>query len=154
MMTLRGNVLIAAIVASIFWSAMAFGEGVGPSRHRVGWGGPNLRSVGLSDTQKAQIHQIIASHRPQFHALREQLRAARSQVGDQLYGTNSVTSATLAPLTQEVDKLREQLAQGRLQIALEIRGVLTSEQLAKAAQLRLQLNQLRSQRRTLLNPGP
>jgi len=152
-MTLR-NVAIVAIVASMLWSATAFGEGVGPRRHGVGWGGPILRSVGLTDAQKAQIHQIMVSHRPQFVALREQLRAARSQLGDHLYGTNPVTSATLAPLTQQIDKLNEQLAQARLQVALEIRGVLTSEQLAKATQIRLQLSQLRSQTRTLLNPGP
>ena len=152
-MTLR-NVAIVAIVASMLWSATAFGEGVGPRRHGVGWGGPILRSVGLTDAQKAQIHQIMASHRPQFRTLREQLRAARSQLGDQLYGANPVTTATLAPLTQQIDKLNEQLAQARLQVALEIRGVLTSEQLAKATQIRLQLSQLRSQTRTLLNPGP
>ena len=153
-MTLRSNLAIAAIVASILWSATASGEGGGPGRHGMGWGGPILRSVGLTDAQKTQIHQIIASHRSQFHALREQLRAARSQLGDQLYGTNPVTAATLAPLAQQIDKVREQLAQERLQVSLEIRGVLTSDQLAKATQIRLRLNQLRSQMRTLLNPGP
>ena len=94
----------------------------------------------------------MASHRPQFRTLREQLRAARSQLGDQLYGANPVTTATLAPLIQQIDKLREQLAQERLQVALEIRGVLTSDQLAKATQIRLELSQLRSRMRTLLNP--
>jgi len=151
-MTLRSNLAVAAIVASILLTGTAFGEGVGPGRHGTGWGGPILRSVGLTDAQKAQIHQIMASHRPQFRALREQLRAARSQLGDQLYGANPVTTATLAPLTQQIDKLREQLAQERLQVALEIRGVLTSDQLAKATQIRLELSQLRSRMRTLLNP--
>ena len=152
-MTLRSNLAIAAMVASVLWSATAFGEGPGHGRHGMGWGGPILRSVGLTDAQKAQIHQIMASHRPQFRALGEQLREARSQLGDQLYGTNPVTTASLAPLTQQIYKLREQLAQERLQVALEIRSVLTSDQLGKAAQTRLQLNQLRSQMRTLLNPG-
>jgi len=153
-MTLCSNLAVAAIVASMLLTGTAFGEGVGPGLHGTGWGGPILRSVGLTDAQKAQIHQIMASHRPQFRALREQLRAARSQLGDQLYGTNPVTPAALAPLVQQIDTLRERLAQERLQAALEIRGVLTSDQVAKAAQTRLQLNQLRSQMRTLLNPGP
>ena len=40
-------------------SAAAFGQDAGPSWHSRGWGGPILRSVGLSDAQKAQVRQII-----------------------------------------------------------------------------------------------
>ncbi|HXG15930.1 MAG TPA: hypothetical protein VNK50_06750 [Calidithermus sp.] len=55
----------------------------------------------------------------------------------------------------QLQTLHQQLrAAERLQIALEIRGVLTPEQLARAAQIRQQLEQLRQQERTLLTPAP
>ena len=98
--------------------------------------------------------KITANHRPQFHALREQLRTAQIQLGNLLYNANPVTPDTLSPLATQIGQLRDQLAQERLQVALEIRGVSTPDQLAKAAQVRQQLSQLRMQMRTLLNPGP
>ncbi|HWO44605.1 MAG TPA: Spy/CpxP family protein refolding chaperone [Methylomirabilota bacterium] len=151
---MRSNVALSVIVAMVLWSAAAFGQDAGPSWHSRSWGGPILRSVGLSDAQKAQVRQIIANHRPQFRALRGQLQTAQSQLDDQLYGSNAVSTASLSPLAQQIAQLRTQLAQERLQVALEIRSVLTPDQQAKAAQIRLQLTQLRSQIRTLLQPAP
>src|SRR5712692_10542713 len=153
----RRNVALAAMAVTMLWSATAFGQEAGSGRHghgMGGWGGHILQGVGLTDAQKAQIRQIRANHRPQFRALSVQRRTAQGRLGDQLYGTDAVTTASLAPLTQQIDQLRNQLAQERLQFALEVRNVLTPDQLAKAAQIRQQLNQLRQQMRTLLQPAP
>ncbi|HXG04980.1 MAG TPA: hypothetical protein VNO23_16400, partial [Candidatus Binatia bacterium] len=84
-----------------------------------------------------------------LQALHQQLRAAQRQLRDRLYGPNPPSVADLEP----INRLREQLAAERLQIALEIRGVLTPEQLARAAQIRQQLEQLRQQERSLLTPS-
>ncbi len=104
-----------------------------------GFGWPVLRAVGLSDEQKAHIHQIYAAHRPQLQALGQQIHAARQQLGDKLYSATPPSTADLASINQ----LRDQMAQERLAIALAIRNVLTPEQLAKAAQIRQQMQQLR-----------
>lgn len=153
-MTLRRNIAIAALISLVLWSATAFADGGWQGRHGgMGWGGGILRTVGLTDAQKDQIRQIHASHRPQMRALGQQLRTVQRQIGDQLYGATAPTPGSLAPLTQQIDQLRSQMAQARLQMTLEIRNVLTPEQLAKAAQTRQQLRQLHEQQRNLLRPA-
>jgi len=152
--TVNPRVRGSSVMARALWSATAFADGGHWGRHggSGGWNGAILRSVGLTDAQKAQIRQIYTSHRPQLRALGQQLRAAQAQLGDQLYGAGAPTDATLGPLTQQLDQLRSQLAKQRLQVALEIRNVLTADQLAKAAQVHEQLRQLHEQRRNLLQP--
>jgi Spy/CpxP family protein refolding chaperone len=109
-----------------------------------------IHSAGLTDDQKAQVRQIVASHRPRFQALRAQLRTASQQLTDRLYAAGPLTGDDLAPLRQQVAQLRDQLGQEALQTALEVRAVLTPEQLAKVAQVRQRLQELRSEMRTLL----
>jgi Spy/CpxP family protein refolding chaperone len=108
-----------------------------------------LRGVGLTDSQQAQVRQVVAGHRPQFQTLRSQLRTAQQQLADKLYGADPVTPDSLAPLTQQIAQLREQLAREALQTSLDIRAVLTPDQLAKAAQIRQRLIELRSEMRSL-----
>ena len=151
-MTRRARVVIAVTALMLLSSAAAFADGWGgPGGHRGGGGGfgwPVLRAVGLSDEQKAQIRQIYAAHRPQLQALGQQIHAARQQLGDKLYSSTPPSTADLASINQ----LRDQMAQERLAIALAIRNVLTPEQLAKAAQIRQQMQQLRQQMRDLNRP--
>jgi len=112
-----------------------------------------IHSAGLNESQQAQVRQIIGNHRMQLRALREQLRTAETQLGDKLVATTPVTSADLAPLTQQVNQARSNLAHEWTQVVMEIRGILKPEQLAKAAQNRQRLNQLREEMRTVLG-GP
>jgi len=109
-----------------------------------------IHSAGLNETQQAQVRQIIGNHRTQLRALREQLRTAETQLGDKLVAATPVTGADLAPLTQQVNQARSNLAQEWTQVVMEIRGILKPEQLAKAAQNRQRLNQLRDEMRTVL----
>jgi Spy/CpxP family protein refolding chaperone len=109
-----------------------------------------IHSAGLTESQQAQVRQIIGNHRTQLRALREQLRTAETQLGDKLVATTPVTSADLAPLTQQVNQARSNLAHEWTQVVMEIRGILKPEQLAKAAQNRQRLNQLREEMRTVL----
>jgi len=109
-----------------------------------------IHSAGLSDSQQAQVRQIIGNHRTQLRALREQLRAAETQLGDKLVAMTPVTGPDLAPLTQQVNQARSNLAHEWTQVVMEIRGILRPEQLAKAAQNRQKLNQLREEMRTVL----
>ena len=151
MKPLRGSLVIAAIASTVLWGATAFAQGPGPGWHGHGHGGAGavLRTVGLTDAQKEQIHQIYASHRSELRTLYQQLGAARRQMAQNLYGPTPPTAADVASMNQ----LRNQMAQTRLQIALEIRNVLTPEQLAKATQTTQQMGQLRDQMRSLMKPG-
>ncbi len=146
----RALVAAAMLVPALTLASTALAHGTWMHRSTGRGDFAILHAVGLTDDQKAQIRQIFASHRSQLQTLHQQLRAADRQLRDQLYGPNPPSVADLAP----INRLREQLAAERLQIALEIRGVLTPEQLARAAQIRQQLEQLRQQERNLLTPAP
>ena len=151
-MTRRGRLLIAVTAATLLWSGTALAHGWGgPGRGGGGgaFGWHILRAVGLTDEPKTQIRQIYASHGPQLRALGQQMMAAREQIGDKLFSATPPSAADLATIKQ----LRDQMAQERLAMALEIRNVLTPDQLNKAAQIRQQLRNLRQQQRQLLNPA-
>lgn len=149
-------IVLVGVMVTGLWTASAYGRPSG-DRH-PGWerGGDGLflpqliRGVGLTEAQHAQVKQIVASHRPKFQALVRELRAAREQLAQKLYAPGPVKAEDLAPLMQQIGKLREPLMQESLQVALEIRKVLTPDQLAKAMQRRQRLNELRAEMRKLL----
>jgi protein CpxP len=109
-----------------------------------------VRGAGLTETQQAQLKQLVTSHRPKFDALQRQLRAAREQLVEKLYTPGPLKADDLTSLTQQIGKVRESLAHESLQVALEVRKMLTPEQLAKAKQRRQRLNELRAEMRSLL----
>jgi len=132
----------------------------GPPTRGGWWGGQEifplrmiLRGVGLTDAQQGQVRQIVASHRPRFQELRSQLRANTQALADKLYGPGPVTADDLAALRQQIGQTRDQLGQEALQTALEIRNVLTPDQLAKAAQIRQRMQELRAEMQSLTGGG-
>lgn len=148
-MRLKTGLAIVALASTMLWGATAFAQDGG-----AGWQGGRahggvLRSLGLTDAQKQQVHQIFVTHRPQLRALRTQLRVATHDMKAKLYSSTPPTTADLAPINQ----LRGQLAQERLQLALEIRGVLTPDQLTQATQKMQQMDQLHNQMRSLMTPA-
>jgi heavy-metal resistance protein len=152
-MSVRRTVSIVVAMTLTLSAASAFAQG--PWRGGMGRDGFDtlpllIHSAGLNETQQAQVRQIIGNHRTQLRALREQLRTAETQLGDKLVAMTPVTSADLAPLTQQVNQARSNLAHEWMQVVMEIRGILKPEQLAKAAQNRQRLNQLREEMRTVL----
>ena len=152
----RGAVIMVGVLAAALWTASAFGQPHGGRGAEWGRGGDEMflpllvRGVGLTEAQQAQVKQIVASHRPKFEALLRQLRAAREQLDEKLYGPGPVTPEELTPLIQQIGKLREPLMQESLQVALEVRKVLTPDQLARAMRRRQRLNELRAEMRNLL----
>jgi Spy/CpxP family protein refolding chaperone len=152
-MSLRRTVSIIVAMTLSLSAASAFAQG--PWREGMGRDGFDtlpllIHSAGLTESQQAQVRQIIGNHRTQLRTLREQLRTAEIQLGDKLVVMTPVTSADLAPLTQQVNQARSNLAHEWMQVVMEIRGILKPEQLAKAAQNRQRLNQLREEMRTVL----
>ena len=111
-----------------------------------------LRGANLTADQKSQVQQIMTTHRGGFRDLFSQLRAAQDQMANKLFSTERLQEADLAPQVQQIAQLRNQLAEEGLKVVLEIRGVLTPEQLAKASQLKSQMQSLHSQMRGLWGP--
>jgi Spy/CpxP family protein refolding chaperone len=154
---MRRFVVLSVLAAGLLtWGAMVPASEASPGE---GWSrGPHmlafpLKGLGLTEAQRAQVRQIFADHRPQLQALAQQLREARQQLAGQMVAP-TVDQAALEPLVQRIAQLREQLGRERLQVALAVRGVLTPEQLARAAQVQQRLGELRSEMRQLLRSQP
>ncbi len=161
-----GIVLIGLVAVSL-WFATVYGQ----DYHRFGMkgrgsrgmmmgGGPGmmlplmLKGVDLTAEQEEQVKKIMANHRQTFRTLFRQLRVANEEMSDKLFAPGEVQADNLTPLVQKVAQLREQLMQEGLKAALEVRGVLTSEQLAQAAQLKKRMQELRSEMRSLFKEKP
>ena len=148
--------VLSVFAVALAVSSLAFAEPGEGRRGGPGHGGGfamspfPLRSLGLSTDQWTQVRQIMAKHRSQFQTLSRQLRDARKQLNDRLVTPGALAAADVDPLVQQINQLRGQLGQEALQVALDIRGVLTPEQIAKAAEVHRRLADLRSQTQQLL----
>jgi Spy/CpxP family protein refolding chaperone len=108
-----------------------------------------LKGVDLTDAQEKQVREIMAAHRTTFRTLFGELQAAHKDMADTLLAPGEVRTDDLTSQAQRVTQLREQLMQEGLKVALEVRGVLTPEQLAKAAELQNRMRALHSEMRGL-----
>ena len=108
-----------------------------------------LRGIGLTAEQKAQVQKIVAGHHPTFRELSGQLRAAQEELASKLFAPGELQEGDLLPQLQRVAHLRNQLTQEGLKVVLEIRSVLTPEQLAKAERIKERMQALRTEMRSL-----
>jgi Spy/CpxP family protein refolding chaperone len=112
-----------------------------------------IRAANLTPEQQARVHAILSAHRATARPLIEQLRQAQQELGGKLLAPGPVQAADLQPQLQRIGQLRDQLAQDSASAALEVRGVLTPEQLARVAQTKERLRQLREEMRQLMQPA-
>lgn len=112
-----------------------------------------LRGANLTAEQHTQISQIMNNHHATFTDLFDQLRTAQEKLADELFGAGGLQETELAQQSQQVSQLRNQLAQEGLKVMLDIRAILTPEQLAKAAQLRQQMQTQRRELRKFFGPS-
>ena len=107
---------------------------------RMGMGFPLfLRGIDLTADQKTQVQQIMANHRETFRGLLDQLRSVHTEIESKILSTGNVEEADLTAPIQQLAQLQNQLADEHLKVTLEIRKLLTPEQLTQAAQHREQM---------------
>ncbi|HEY7652334.1 MAG TPA: periplasmic heavy metal sensor [Methylomirabilota bacterium] len=112
-----------------------------------------VRTAGLTPEQHAKVRAILTAHRAGMRSLVDQLRQAQQELGAKLLSPGQVQPADIQPQLQRIGQLRDQLAQGSAQAALDVRAVLTPEQLARVAQARERLKQLRDEMRQIIAPA-
>jgi hypothetical protein len=77
-----------------------------------------------------------------------------AQISDQLASTASVSATQLTGLQQQAEQFGAQIEAQRLATALQIRALLTPDQLAQSAQVHQQLAALHAQMRSVVGqPG-
>ena len=89
-------------------------------------------------------------HRTNLEPVLGQLHATHDELAAKLLAPGPVVASDLSPTVQRIAQLQQQLIQEWAEAALEARAVLTLDQLAKAAQIKQQLDTLRAQTEKLL----
>jgi Spy/CpxP family protein refolding chaperone len=164
-LTIRAILAAALLLASTATAALAQSPSAGPGGPLGSMRGPMgrtdgelslmIRSAGLTPEQQAKVRGILSTHRTTTRPLIEQLRQAQQELGAKLLAPGPLQPADLQPQLARIGQLRDQLAQDGAQAALEVRAVLTPEQLARAAQTKERLSQLREEMRQLMqSPRP
>jgi Spy/CpxP family protein refolding chaperone len=161
--TLTIRTILAAALLLTATAAVAQAPPPGPERRAGAMHGPMsrtdgelwlmIRAANLTPEQQAKVRGILSTHRASTRPLIEQLRQAQQELGAKLLAPGPLQPADLQPQLGRIGQLRDQLAQDGAQAALEVRAVLTPEQLARAAQAKERLTQLREEMRQLMQPS-
>ena len=135
-----------------------FGMGAGSMMGPGGMDGPAmmlpllLRSANLTDEQEAQVQKIMADRRAQTRALVREMRAGQAALLDKLFAAGDLKVGDLKPELDRLTRAREQLMDHAVTTALDIRKVLTPEQLARTAKIKDRMRALHDQMRDLVEP--
>jgi Spy/CpxP family protein refolding chaperone len=140
-----------ALVIAAGTGAMGYGMPGGGGGHGGFAGGPRLlHALNLSADQKQQVQTIFQAHRATFKQLAANERTAREAIADAMFGTSAVTQQALDPLVQQEAQARTALMNERLAVAIQVRGILTPDQIQKASTIHAGMKQLRTQMHALL----
>ncbi len=112
-----------------------------------------LQGVTLSDNQKSQMHGIMHASMQQMKPQWRQLRALHEQISGELASASAISPATLASQQQQAEALKAQLDQAELSSALQVRQLLSTDQLSQAASVHAQLTSLHQQERAVMQQG-
>lgn len=104
----------------------------------------------LTDAQRDQVHEIMKGNRQTISGLFAQLRAANDELATKLLASGDVAKPDLQPTLDRIASVRQQLLDQGVAVALQVRKLLTPEQLAKAAEVHDRLEQLDAEKRKLL----
>ena len=112
-----------------------------------------LSGVNLSSAQQTQVQQLHEAARTQAKPLMQQLRSLHQQIEALLFAAGAVNTTQLAALHQQESTLRGQLDDIHLNTLLQVRSVLTADQIAQAAQTHAQMESLHQQMHSLMHQG-
>jgi Spy/CpxP family protein refolding chaperone len=151
-MSIRRSALAAVAICALALPGLAVAQPMEGGWHHGGPGGGDmefLHGLTLTDAQKQQAHTIMESARTQSKPLMEQLHQLREQ-HITLILTAGSTQSQLAAVQQQEESVRDQLDNAHLATALQLRDVLTPQQLSQAADLHTKMEALHEQEHQVL----
>lgn len=104
-----------------------------------------LRGAGLSDEQRHKVHRILADHHARLRLTKARVRAAQDALADRMTAAGSVTSRDLTPEIERLTKAHHEQIDEIVATALAVRGVLSAEQLSRAAKWKDRFRTVRDQ---------
>jgi Spy/CpxP family protein refolding chaperone len=112
-----------------------------------------LRAADLTPAQQDQVKKIMEDNRAKLHGQFEQMHSAREAMAAKLFAAGPVTANDLSAQTQQIAQAQQQMLQNELNVALQVRAILTPAQLQKVAQFHQKFENLHQQMRALMGPG-
>jgi Spy/CpxP family protein refolding chaperone len=94
-----------------------------------------LKGLDLTAEQQTQIQAIKEAHRDTLMALGRELHAVNDEVTNKFLSSGDVTAENFTSQTERVAALEAQLFKERLAVGLEVRKVLTPDQLTQATEI-------------------
>lgn len=110
-----------------------------------------LRGANLTAEQDARVRAITSARQATMRGLLEQLRKAEDDLADRLFGGGA--SSDVHAAVARISQLRDQLLQESARAALEVRAVLSPEQLARATYVKDRMRALQAEMRDLTEAG-
>ena len=125
-----------------------------PAQRRMGDGRPNLlRELGLSQEQIQEIRRMNQARRPLMEEATRRLRAANRALDMTIYA-DTLNQDDVDARLKEFQSAQAEVAKLRFQGELELRKVLTPEQLGKFRALREQFGRRREMRQNRRRGAP
>jgi Spy/CpxP family protein refolding chaperone len=106
-----------------------------------------LASVALTADQIARVHELVEARRPVSEQLTEQLRQAEEQLADDLTSADELPVADIQAQLDAISALRQQLLEEAASFSLELRSILTPDQLTVVQQAKDRLRARQSRPR-------
>jgi Spy/CpxP family protein refolding chaperone len=147
---------IGLIALSLVGAMTAYGwADFGHRGHRFRSGGAGfpfqvLKGLDLTAEQQTQIQTIKNAHQETFMALGKELHAINDEVTNKFLASGDVTTENFTSQTERIATLEAQLFKERLAVGLEVRKILTPDQLTQAAELIAKRRALRAERESSL----
>ncbi len=143
------QMMVAAAAAGALFAGAAIAHPQGRWGH--GEGMEILHSLNLTEAQKQQAHSIEKAAWAQSKPIMEEMHATHEQLATAMLASGSVTAESLAPMVTQEEQYRSQLDQIRVNTMLQIRALLTPDQLTQAAATHAKLAALHEQEHEVVN---
>jgi len=104
-----------------------------------------MRAAQLTPDQKTQVHSIMQGNRSTFRDIFSQLGPLRQKLNSQLFSTGTADPTLL----NQINSLRGQLEQARLNVFQQVWQLLNSAQQSQVASVYSQLQASNAQRRSM-----
>ncbi len=110
-----------------------------------------MRAAHLTTDQQNRINQILQANRSQTAPLLRQLQSVHEQIADKLLAAGTVNASDLSSLEDQAAKLDAQIQRQALNASVQIRSILTSDQVSRMAEFHQKMTALHAQMRSLMN---
>ena len=123
---MRLSIAFFVLIFLVSFSAQAY---YGSKGNYKWWKNPNIASeMGLTNEQADSIEKIFRSHKNSILMLQKELRKKEIELGKKINQTDSNNEEVLA-LIDEIEILKADLTRIKVQMFLQVKSVLTPEQI-------------------------